>query len=609
MLQGPTTRSKVIAQKNAQEAQSTSPPQTKATPQTGQRQMPEIEKQTNQKSRYEAARKYLAKKGLLETLEPCNPATLACTLKMVASSISLPDKSEIALAHIGELVANLQTHCKSCEKANNLPGMFSELHADVQYDLDNKLDDLGTRLEKKIAEQGDIAKRAETLEEATKALSDLIKNMGEKITKVTDSTAQLTSTANTYRDALLGNPTPRNAQTGPPNSDPAISAAVDRKERQVMLQLSEAQIATLSQHDLMEKAKNALKHVEDPPPPPDITITKLVKLRKGSLILQFKTKKAVEWIQNLEAEFAFSTHFLEGAIIKPRQYTLLVPRAPTMLEPGNNTHLREIEEANGIAPRTIVKARWIKPERRRKLEQRVAHATFILNDPKAANNCIKEGLFICGMRVYPARLKQEPTQCMKCRHWGHFANDCLEDKDTCGTCGGEHRSSDCTEPDKRHCVSCKANTHASWDRNCPEFIRKCSWYDQKHPDNLLKYFPTDEKWSKETRPERIPLPERFPAWFTVASLPPQTRNGREMPTRELEQHSKQAKGKGKMTASQTMLDRFMAPSQMAANTPESKDGEITQNSSIFHSAESFEQTETWSDIVASKTPSHYPTCL
>jgi hypothetical protein len=246
------------------------------------------------------------------------------------------------------MALNMQTHCESCAKADTLPGKFSELRADLQFDLDDKLDNLGTRLEKKITEQGELMKAAEKMEEATKRLGDLVSNISEKITKVTDTTSQMALSANTYRDALLKNPALKHTKEGPASSDPAISTAVERKERQVLLQLTEAQVAMLSQQDILEKATNALKQIKMPPPPDDTTIMEVIKLRRGMLIMQFKTKDAAEWIQNPEAELSFSTHFLDSVVIKPRQFTLLIPRAPTTLDPGISTHLREIEEANGL---------------------------------------------------------------------------------------------------------------------------------------------------------------------------------------------------------------------------------------------------------------------
>ncbi|KAF8470974.1 hypothetical protein DFH94DRAFT_811491 [Russula ochroleuca] len=509
MSQGPTTRSRLSLQKKAREAQSASPQQAATEPKTGQMATPEADKQTSQKGRYKEARKYLAKKGLLEASAPCNLTALANVLKTLASTLKLPKKNEAALSHLAVQRQTLS-----------------------QFDLDDKLDNLGTRLEKKITEQGELMKAAEKMEEATKRLGDLI-------TKVTDTTSQMALSANTYRDALLKNPALKHTKEGPASSDPAIGTAVERKERQVLLQLTEAQVAMLSQQDILEKATNALKQIKMPPPPDDTTIMEVIKLRRGMLIMQFKTKDAAEWIQNPEAELSFSTHFLDSVVIKPRQFTLLIPRAPTTLDPGISTHLREIEEANGLT----------KTHNSQGQVDQAGEKTQ--TRPKGGTH----------------HLHTQRSQCHKQMHQGqalHMWNK--EEKDTWGTCGREHRSKDCTEANKRHCISCKVDTHASWDRTCPEFAKKCSWYDQKHPDNLLKYFPTDDDWTRETRPEQIPILECFPARFAVASLPPQGKSRRDLPTREIEQRPKCAKGKGKMLPGQARVDQFMTPSQRASST-------------------------------------------
>ena len=92
-------------------------------------------------------------------------------------------------------------------------------------------------------------------------------------------------------------------------------------------------------------------------------------------------------------------------------------------------------------------------------------------------------------------------------------------KDTCGTCGDSHRTNLCTNKDKRYCVTCKSTNHTSWDRNCPEFNRRCYLVDKKNLENSLTYFPTEQDWTLAPRPTRIPLNERFPAKYAVNSLP------------------------------------------------------------------------------------------
>jgi len=165
---------------------------------------------------------------------------------------------------------------------------------------------------------------------------------------------------------------------------------------------------------------------------------------------------------------------------------------------------------------------------------------------------------------------------MKCRKWGHFASECTASKDTCGTCGGEHRTNSCTDPSKRYCVACKANTHASWDRNCPEFKKKCVWFDEKHPENAIRYFPTEDEWTQTMRPVRIPIPERFPARYAVGSLPPQNRNGRELPTRSIAPKEKRPKNKAKdrTSSSQATMHRYLNQSQNIETNTTIEEGEV-----------------------------------
>src|SRR5258707_1068236 len=138
---------------------------------------------------------------------------------------------------------------------------------------------------------------------------------------------------------------------------------------------------------------------------------------------------------------------------------------------------------------------------------------------EVANCIIRDGLYICRVNIRPEKLRQEPLQCLRCRRWGHYAINCLESQDACGICGENHHTTHCTSPDKKHCISCKVDMHVSWDRACPEFIQRGKLYDEKHPENNMVYFPTEEDWTLTTRPNRIPVEECFLQHFAVNSLP------------------------------------------------------------------------------------------
>ena len=211
-----------------------------------------------------------------------------------------------------------------------------------------------------------------------------------------------------------------------------------------------------------------------------------------------------------------------------------------MLEPTDESHIRKIEEANQLQEHSISKIKWIKPEKRRKPDQRLAYATFSFSSAEAANICIRDGILVHGAKIYPSKLKQKLIQCLKCRRWGHYASSCKEPKDTCGTCEGDHWTKTCSEPSKKYCASCNVNMHSSWNRQCPKFLKRCTQHDESHPVNTLKYFPIKESWTKVIRSAKLPFNERFPVHFAVASLPPPPARdkAREPPIRQVGSHRK-----------------------------------------------------------------------
>jgi hypothetical protein len=178
------------------------------------------------------------------------------------------------------------------------------------------------------------------------------------------------------------------------------------------------------------------------------------------------------------------------------------PLLPLTFNPLNNDHLREVEECNELPMGVITKARWIKLEYKRTPKQRSAHAIFAINDINITNNCIRDSIYVCRLQIWPSQLKHKPMQCMKCRHWGHFAYMCTVTVDTCGTCRGEHRSNKCANKEKTYCISCKSDVHASWDRDFLEFHWRCEQYDENYPENNLPYFPTEETWTLTPCPGR-----------------------------------------------------------------------------------------------------------
>ena len=95
---------------------------------------------------------------------------------------------------------------------------------------------------------------------------------------------------------------------------------------------------------------------------------------------------------------------------------------------------------------------------------------------------------------------REPKRCLKCQVLGtnHLAATC-GCANTCGTCGKEHHTSECTEvdSDKYWCANCKVNRHASWDRLCPAFREASKWIECTDPEHTYRYFLGQEPWTWE----------------------------------------------------------------------------------------------------------------
>lgn len=381
----------------------------------------------------------------------------------------------------------------------------------VHDSLDVKIADIQNSQKKLLATTESLNKSSEHLNSATKEI-------GSKLVKVNDTTDKIANTTTSYREALLARP----ANPLRSNANPKVLDDIDRRTKQILLgydSIEENATLNTSLLDLKDKANKILTEMEGPDRPETVRIESITRTREGSLLLLLNSKEAAGWLRTPDIEEGFTDRFAIGACFKGRNYNVLLRWIPITFEPNDNVHRREVEEANGLPKGSIQKARWIKPVNRRRSGQTRAHAVMTLTTTDVANRIIKDGLDICGVRTRAERTKQEPLQCLKCRGWEHKAQDCKAQAETCGTCGENHRTNACKNKDNLYCASCKTNAHASWDRTCPEFRRRCASYDDRYPENSMVYFPTEQDWTLTTRPSRIPQEERFPQHHAVNARP------------------------------------------------------------------------------------------
>jgi hypothetical protein len=412
-----------------------------------------------------------------------------------------------------------------------LETLTQKLGEHVEKSLQEEITKLSGSLKDAMADQCKAMTPPEAVAEAVAMLKQVASDMSKTIGEATTATTQINDTTFSYKQALL-QAAPQATQTHQTYHmqerttypDPRILRDMDRRAKQILIDTIDPEVVNLSLAELKEKVRTSIASVTNPPPPQNVEILEVSKLKKGGITVLFGSKEIIDWMKDRDPEFGFLSAFSRDAELSKRSYLVLVPRVPLTFDPSNDTHLREVEEANALPTGVIQKARWIKPIYRRAPGQRAAHAIFTLDEITVANRCIRDGIYVCGLRIRPSRLKHEPLQCMKCRKWGHFANVCSAEVDTCGTCGGEHRTKECTRSNKIHCVSCNSDSHPSWDRDCPEFLQRRVQYDENYPENGLTYFPTGEDWTLTPQPSKIPFADKFPKMFNIAALPPPHQN-------------------------------------------------------------------------------------
>jgi hypothetical protein len=376
--------------------------------------------------------------------------------------------------------------------------------------------------EKKLAEITLAA--TEKIEVYTKTMMEGLKAVAQGIN---ENAATITETSTKYRDALLqSNPAsnPTNSNTAPKLNHlaplpPRVQAREGVRARQILIDIApdpttgSIALAEDSISTLKEKLDKAL--MASDPGVCDSRTKAVTRLRNGGILMELDSDEAVDWFAHQRIRDNFLGKLHPSASIKPRTFQIVVQFIPLTFRPDRDTDIRELEEVNGLEKGDILQARWIKPASRRSPSQTCGHAILSLTSPQAANEILSHGLFICHKKVYAEKCKKEPLRCLKCHGWSHLARDCLAAHDTCGTCSQRHRTSNCTNTQRPHCVPCGIAGHASWDRNCPIFQRKCSELNDRVDENNMPYFPTVEIWTQVREP---------PKTIYVSTAPPPPRS-------------------------------------------------------------------------------------
>ena len=382
--------------------------------------------------------------------------------------------------------------------------------------LSSYLQEFRLLLDQGKSSNADLSSLISASQESLQASAQKIETSADDLhAKATNLASQPSFPPHTYADATR--------LSAPP---PAVARCLSQART---IRLSpppgDSSLVDLSEEVLVKKANLALDRIRPATPglPSGAEFISARKSAQGHILYLVNLDETATWLKSQEGMRAFTSNFGAEVSLSTKPFPVLVEFVPIQFNPDDPSALREVERRSSLPLGSIKSSRWIKPTERRSTGQRKAHITVDLFTPDNANLVIRSGLTIAGALCPARKLLPEPIRCLKCQSFegSHFARDCRSPVDTCSTCGGNHRSTDCTDRDKRYCANCKKTGHASWDRECPVFQEKTRKYRAHIPDAKYRYYPVKDDTSTweldldldhSTAPLRAPPQGRAPTF-------------------------------------------------------------------------------------------------
>jgi hypothetical protein len=421
----------------------------------------------------------------------------------------IDDSSDLSATKLASIIFRLSNNVNSRMKAPEAEKLKDEMQALAKLVRNaGANDNIRKKMNSAITSILAVSTKLDEISIDIKGTNTTVKEiqlMNDKVaTTMKALPASVEESATKYRDALLSQATaaastatPTPAQTTPQNPEAAkMIAQQEILLRQMLLDFpkdydSQLHPSLTASKELITSAILAtnptnLEHCE---------MKAVQQLANGGIIIELATPAGVNWIRNVpENKIMFEQTFGHGISIKSRSYRLLVRGVNVSAQWDSQTFLWELEEVNEAPKGSFAFGVWWKPEVRRRQGQTIAYACIHITDPDVANDFITRGIIICGKRCRTERIVKEAPRCLNCQLYvpQHFARDC-PNKRACSTCSQDHNSQECTQRNKPYCMSCKTDSHASWDRGCQTRKNGCQKLDARRPEDTSPYFYSASK--------------------------------------------------------------------------------------------------------------------
>ena len=199
----------------------------------------------------------------------------------------------------------------------------------------------------------------------TEELASIRKQITDSTTTISDSASKLANSATTYREALLREgPT----ATGPPRTavDPKIQARKTAQARQLLIDFTEQddrlKLRNTSLTGIVESANAALKETSFTGPGLFIGAA---KMSNGGILLESNDPTVAAKISEEAIGQLFLDNIAPSAIMRKRTFNVVLLFVPLTFRTSDEQDIRDLEESNGLTPRSITGVRWINPPDRR----------------------------------------------------------------------------------------------------------------------------------------------------------------------------------------------------------------------------------------------------
>ena len=163
--------------------------------------------------------------------------------------------------------------------------------------LDGGIGKMSAIVDKVVNNQKELHNTSTAVVEKTVALQKIAQELESRTKETAVTSEQLSNTAASYKEALLtaknDQQKNRNNQVESYDKDPRLTNDLDRKSKQILLELDKEASPETSVTELKKKIERTLGSME-PAPPAGAKVQEINKLRNGGLIVQLATKEAAE---------------------------------------------------------------------------------------------------------------------------------------------------------------------------------------------------------------------------------------------------------------------------------------------------------------------------